>query len=243
MPFLAASVTAQGGETLPESCFFPCCCSWQCRARALRAEPVHSGLADAPNLLTVLRTHVNSWVHGWQVHSCCMLCSLWSPRCGRPQSWEQTASLRAAPRLLGCTSHPKAAVPPPQAWSPDELQKACFSCRCAPPLRVPNPMDLEFSSELWKVPLVKAKHNPSRGKKKLDFFNRRKSFSFCFPPTFSSCNLRVSWFYKSNESICFNVEFVVFKWTPQIKIFDQAHGTCRERLQSSVLIYTMSICW
>lgn len=35
------SVAARDAETLPESCFFPWCCSELCRARALPGEPGH----------------------------------------------------------------------------------------------------------------------------------------------------------------------------------------------------------
>lgn len=90
------------------------------------------------------------------------------------------------------------------------------SCLCWSPLTVPSPVHPEFSSELWKTPLVKAKHNPSWGKKKMGLvFLAEGKALLCFPPAFSVYNLRISRFCKSNESVCFNIELLFLNQSPK----------------------------
>lgn len=69
------------------------------------------------NLLTVLRTYVNNWRRGLQVRSCLACHALAGPLgIAVRQRREQMSSFRAALRLFGFVSHPKAAASPPRPW-------------------------------------------------------------------------------------------------------------------------------
>lgn len=190
------------------------------------------------------RQQPGSWLAGALLLG--SLCSRWSPWHGCPAELWTNSFIESSSKAVGMRVTSQGG----RISSPSLETAASMSCRkpgsradvytrsvCQTPWTYNSAQSFEKYC-LWRQSTILPEE-----RKSWIFFNRRKSPSFCFPPTFSTCNLRISWFCKSHESTCFNIELLVFKLTPQLKIFDQGHDARRDRLQSSALIYTMSTCW